>query len=124
MGFEGVGNKDINIIVGEVVEGLLVILLLSFDQKVENQELVKVFESKGEDFFGLFVLIFYVVVQLIVNGIEQVEFIDLFDVVEVLCSNVYEMLIGIVEYDQVGDMKVFEFVVYEWYLDGSKILVN
>ena len=47
MGPEGVGNKDINTIAGEAAEGLLVTLPPSFDQKAENQKLVKAFESKG-----------------------------------------------------------------------------
>ena len=47
MGPEGVGNKDINTIAGEAAEGLLVTLPPAFDQKAENQALVKAFEDKG-----------------------------------------------------------------------------
>ena len=32
----------------------------------------------------------------------------------------FETPIGTVQYDKAGDMKSFEFVVYEWHSDGSK----
>jgi len=124
MGPEGVGNKDINTIAGEAAEGLLVTLPPSFDQKAENQELVKAFEDKGEDPSGPFVLTSYAAVQLIANGIEQAGSTDPFDVASALRGGAYETPIGTVEYDKAGDMKAFEFVVYEWHSDGSKTPVN
>ncbi|MEX0604839.1 MAG: branched-chain amino acid ABC transporter substrate-binding protein [Marinobacter sp.] len=124
MGPEGVGNKDINSIAGEAAEGLLVTLPPAFDEKEENQDLVKAFKDKDEDPSGPFVLTSYTAVQLIAEGIEQAESTDPFDVAEALRSNTYSTPIGTVEYDDKGDMKSFEFVVYEWHSDGSKTPVN
>ncbi|MEX2476460.1 branched-chain amino acid ABC transporter substrate-binding protein [Marinobacter sp.] len=124
MGPEGVGNKDINTIAGDAAEGLLVTLPPAFDQKEENQDLVKAFSDKGEDPSGPFVLTSYTAVQLIADGIEEAGSTDPFDVAEALRSGSYETPIGTVEYDEKGDMKSFEFVVYEWHSDGSKTPVN
>jgi branched-chain amino acid transport system substrate-binding protein len=124
MGPEGVGNKDINTIAGEAAEGLLVTLPPSFDQKAENQSLVKAFKDKGEDPSGPFVLTSYAAVQLIADGIEKADSTDPFDVAKALRSGSFETPIGTVEYDKAGDMKSFEFVVYEWHSDGSKTPVN
>jgi branched-chain amino acid transport system substrate-binding protein len=124
MGPEGVGNKDINTIAGEAAEGLLVTLPPSFDQKAENQNLVKAFKDKGEDPSGPFVLTSYAAVQLIADGIEKADSTDPFDVAKALRSGSFETPIGTVEYDKAGDMKSFEFVVYEWHSDGSKTPVN
>ncbi len=124
MGPEGVGNKDINSIAGEAAEGLLVTLPPAFDEKAENQALVKAFEDKQEDPSGPFVLTSYTAVQLVAEGIEQAESKDPFEVAEALRSNTFSTPIGTVEYDSKGDMKSFEFVVYEWHSDGSKTPVN
>src|SRR5690554_6627681 len=124
MGPEGVGNKDINTIAGEASEGLLVTLPPSFDEKEENQELVKAFQDKGEDPSGPFVLTSYAAVQLIADGIEQAGSTDPFEVAEALREGTFETPIGTVSYDEKGDMEAFEFVVYEWHADGSKTPVN
>jgi len=120
MGPEGVGNKDINTIAGEAAEGLLVTLPPSFDEKAENQELVKAFKDKGEDPSGPFVLPSYTAVQLVAEGIKQADSTDPFDVAAALRANSFETPIGTVQYDKAGDLKSFEFVVYEWHSDGSK----
>lgn len=124
MGPEGVGNNDINTIAGEAAEGLLVTLPPSFDEKEENQELVKAFEAADEDPSGPFVLTSYSAVQLIADGIEAADSKDPFDVAAALRSGTFETPIGTVEYDKAGDMKSFEFVVFEWHSDGSKTPVN
>ena len=124
MGPEGVGNKGINTIAGEAAEGLLVTLPPAFDQKAANQELIQAFEAKGEDPSGPFVLTSYTAVQLLAKGIEKAESTDPFQVAEALRSGSFETPIGKVEYDKTGDMKSFEFVVYEWHSDGSKTPVN
>ena len=124
MGPEGVGNKDINTIAGEAAEGLLVTLPPAFDQKAENQALVKAFQDKGEDPSGPFVLTSYTAVQLVAEGIEAADSTDPFDVAAALREGTFQTPIGTVEYDKAGDMKSFEFVVYEWHSDGSKTPVN
>ncbi|SDW08902.1 branched-chain amino acid ABC transporter substrate-binding protein [Marinobacter mobilis] len=124
MGPEGVGNKDINTIAGDAAEGLLVTLPPSFDQKEENQALVQAFNDKGEDPSGPFVLTSYTAVQLIADGIAQAGSDDPMEVAAALRANSFNTPIGTVQYDDKGDMRSFEFVVYEWHSDGSKTPVN
>lgn len=124
MGPEGVGNKDINTIAGEAAEGLLVTLPPSFDEKEENQELIKAFRDKGEDPSGPFVLTSYAAVQVIARGIEMADSTDPFEVANALRKGSFETPIGTIEYDKSGDLESFEFVVYEWHSDGSKTPVN
>jgi len=120
MGPEGVGNKDINAIAGDAAEGLFVTLPPSFDEKSENKVLVEAFKEKGEDPSGAFVLTSYAAVDLIAQGMEKAKSDDPFDVAAALRKGSYETPIGTVSYDAKGDMKSFEFVVYEWHTDGTK----
>lgn len=124
MGPEGVGNKDINTIAGAASEGLLVTLPPAFDEKEENRDLVAAFADKEEDSSGPFVLTSYAAVQLIAEGIEKAGSKDPFEVAAALRANIFQTPIGTVQYDQAGDMKSFEFVVYEWHSDGSKTPVS
>ncbi|WP_336365867.1 branched-chain amino acid ABC transporter substrate-binding protein [Marinobacter sp. C2H3] len=124
MGPEGVGNKDINTIAGDAAEGLLVTLPPSFDEKAENQALVKAFKDKGEDPSGPFVLTSYAAVQLVAEGIEAAGSKDPFEVAKALHSGSFETPIGTVQYDKKGDLKSFDFVVYRWHSDGTKTPVK
>lgn len=54
MGFEGVGNKDVMVIVGLVLEGMFVMLLVDFLVDLVNVVFVKVFVDKKCDLNGLF----------------------------------------------------------------------
>ena len=124
MGPEGVGNKDINTIAGDAAEGLIVTLPPSFDEKAENKALVKAFKDKGEDPSGPFVLTSYTAVQLIADGIKQADSKDPFKVAKALHNGTFQTPIGTVQYDDKGDMKSFEFVVYKWHSDGTKTPVK
>lgn len=117
MGLEGVGNSEIIVIVGDVLEGMLVILLCVFEQDLKNKVLIDVFKVKNQDLSGIFVLFVYFVVIVIVKGIEKVGEVDLEKVVEVLCVNIFEIFIGNFGFDEKGDLKNFDFIVYEWYKD-------
>ncbi len=120
MGPEGVGNKEISAIAGPASEGMLVTLPKSFDQDPANQELVKAFHAKKEDPTGPFVFPAYSAVQVIAQGIEKAGSTDTDKVAEALRSNAFETPTGTLEFDEKGDLKNFNFVVYEWHQDGSK----
>lgn len=124
MGPEGVGNKDINTIAGDAVEGLYVTLPPAFDQKPENKELADAFRAKNEDPSGPFVLTSYAAVQLIADGITKAGKADPAEVAKVLRAETFQTPIGALSYDEKGDLKEFEFVVYEWHTDGSKTAVK
>jgi branched-chain amino acid transport system substrate-binding protein len=120
MGPEGVGNKEISAIAGPASEGLLVTLPKSFDQDPRNQKLVDAFKAKKQDPSGPFVFPAYAAVQVIAEGIEKAGSTDTAKVAEALRSNTYDTPTGNLSFDEKGDLKDFNFVVYEWHQDGTK----
>ena len=120
MGPEGVGNKEISAIAGPASEGLLVTLPQSFDQDPRNQKLVDAFKAKKQDPSGPFVFPAYAAVQVIAEGIEKAGSTDTAKVAEALRSNTFETPTGNLSFDEKGDLKDFNFVVYEWHQDGTK----
>ncbi|SDR87665.1 L-leucine-binding protein /L-isoleucine-binding protein /L-valine-binding protein [Halopseudomonas xinjiangensis] len=120
MGPEGVGNTDISAIAGEASEGLLVTLPKAFDQDPKNAELVEAFKAKNEDPSGPFVFPAYAAVQVIADGIRIAGSTDTDGVAEALRSNSFETPTGTLAFDEKGDLKDFNFVVYKWHADASK----
>ncbi|MDH1264379.1 MULTISPECIES: branched-chain amino acid ABC transporter substrate-binding protein [unclassified Pseudomonas] len=120
MGPEGVGNKEISAIAGPASEGLLVTLPKSFDQDPRNQALVDAFKAKNQDPSGPFVFPAYAAVQVIAEGIEKAGDTDTAKVAEALRSNSFDTPTGALSFDEKGDLKDFNFVVYEWHQDGTK----
>lgn len=120
MGPEGVGNKEISAIAGPASEGLLVTLPKSFDQDPRNKKLVEAFTAKKQDPSGPFVFPAYAAVQVIAEGIEKAGSTDTDKVAEALRSNSFDTPTGNLSFDEKGDLKDFNFVVYEWHQDGTK----
>ncbi|WP_442909021.1 branched-chain amino acid ABC transporter substrate-binding protein [Halopseudomonas sp.] len=120
MGPEGVGNTDISAIAGEASEGLLVTLPKAFDEDPKNADLVEAFKAKNEDPSGPFVFPAYAAVQVIADGIKLAESTDTEAVAEALRSNSFDTPTGTLAFDEKGDLKNFNFVVYEWHADASK----
>ncbi|HAF91461.1 MAG TPA: leucine ABC transporter subunit substrate-binding protein LivK, partial [Pseudomonas sp.] len=120
MGPEGVGNSEISAIAGPASEGMYVTLPKSFDQDPKNQQLVEAFKAKKQDPSGPFVFPAYAAVQVIAEGIEKAGSTDTDKVAEALRSNSFDTPTGTLEFDEKGDLKNFNFVVYEWHQDGTK----
>ena len=120
MGPEGVGNTDISAIAGEASEGLLVTLPKAFDQDPANAHLVEAFQAKNEDPSGAFVFPAYAAVQVIADGIKLADSTDTEAVAEALRSNSFDTPTGTLAFDEKGDLKDFNFVVYEWHADATK----
>lgn len=120
MGPEGVGNPDISAIAGEASEGLLVTLPKAFDEDPRNAELVAAFKAKNEDPSGPFVFPAYAAVQIIADGIKLAGENDPFEVAKALRGNEFETPTGTLSFDEKGDLKDFNFVVYKWHADATK----
>ncbi|MBO3276392.1 branched-chain amino acid ABC transporter substrate-binding protein [Pseudomonas schmalbachii] len=120
MGPEGVGNKELSAIAGGASEGLYVTLPKSFDQDPKNQPLVDAFKAKNEDPSGPFVFPAYAAVQVIADGIKKAGSDDTEKVAEALRSNTFSTPTGDLAFDEKGDLKNFNFVVYQWHKDGTK----
>ncbi|WP_442909263.1 branched-chain amino acid ABC transporter substrate-binding protein [Halopseudomonas sp.] len=120
MGPEGVGNTDISAIAGEASEGLLVTLPKAFDEDPKNADLVEAFKAKNEDPSGPFVFPAYAAVQVIADGIKLAKSTDTEAVAAALRANSFDTPTGTLAFDEKGDLKDFNFVVYEWHADASK----
>jgi branched-chain amino acid transport system substrate-binding protein len=124
MGPEGVGNKDISSIAGAASEGLLVTLPPSFDLNPENQPLVESFKAKKQDPSGAFVMTAYSAAQVIADGIKLTGGTDTKAIQKALRNNRFNTPTGQLEFDDKGDLKRFDFVIYEWHSDGTKTTVK
>lgn len=120
MGPEGVGNSDISAIAGQASEGLLVTLPKAFDEDPANAHLVEAFKAKNQDPSGPFVFPAYAAVQVIADGIKLADSTDTAKVAAALRSNSFATPTGSLEFDDKGDLKNFNFVVYKWHADATK----
>ncbi|MCW8827214.1 MAG: branched-chain amino acid ABC transporter substrate-binding protein [Gammaproteobacteria bacterium] len=120
MGPEGVGNKDISTIAGEASEGLLVTLPSDFSKVAANADLVKAFEAKGQDSSGPFVMPGYAAVQIIADSIKATGSKDPKRLAEHMRSASFDTPIGQVAYKENGDLKEFQFVIFNWHADATK----
>lgn len=123
MGPEGVGNKDISTIAGEASEGLLVTLPSDFSKVAANAGLVKAFEAKGEDASGPFVMPGYAAVQIIADSIKATGSQDPRKLAEHMRGSSFDTPIGKVAYRANGDLKEFQFVIFNWHADATKTVV-
>ena len=120
MGPEGVGNSDISAIAGQASDGLLVTLPKAFDEDPANAHLVEAFKAKNQDPSGPFVFPAYAAVQVIADGIKLAGSTDTAKVAAALRSNSFATPTGTLEFDDKGDLKNFNFVVYKWHADATK----
>ncbi|MCC4264302.1 branched-chain amino acid ABC transporter substrate-binding protein [Oceanimonas baumannii] len=118
MGPEGVGHKDITSIAGDASEGLLVTLPKKYDLDPANADIVAAIQAKGEDPTGPFVWTTYAAVEAIAEGIRRAG-TDPEAVATALRSEPVETVMGPLSWDEKGDLKGFEFGVFEWHKDGS-----
>jgi branched-chain amino acid transport system substrate-binding protein len=124
MGPEGVGNQEISAIAGDASEGLLVTLPADFAAEPANADLVQAFKDKGQDPSGPFVMPSYAAVQVVTDAIKATGSTDPETVAAAMRETTYQTPIGSVAFDEKGDLREFQFVVYEWHTDGSKTVVE
>ena len=124
MGPEGVGNKDISAIAGPASEGLLVTLPADFSTDPDNADLVKAFQDKNQDPSGPFVMPSYAAVQIIVDAMKGAETEDPVKLADYIRANRFETPIGTVAFEDNGDLKEFEFVIFTWHADATKTPVE
>ncbi len=124
MGPEGVGNKDISQIAGQASEGLLVTLPPAFDQHAENKSLVEAFKAKNQDPSGAFVMTSYAAVKVIADAVGGAKTQDTEALQQYLRDNSFETPMGSIAFDEKGDLKGFDFEIYNWHADGSKTAVK
>ncbi|MCP5158726.1 MAG: branched-chain amino acid ABC transporter substrate-binding protein [Gammaproteobacteria bacterium] len=120
MGPEGVGNKDISAIAGPASEGLLVTLPADFSADPANADLVKAFKDNDQDPSGPFVMPSYSAVQIIADAIAGAKTEDPIKLASYIHKHSFDTPIGKVAFKENGDLKEFQFVVFEWHADATK----
>ena len=118
MGPEGVGNKDISAIAGKASEGMFVTMLKKYDQDPANAKLVEAFKAKKQDFSGPFVWTTYAAIQALSAGIENAGE-EPEAVADYLRGHKVDTVMGPLEWSDKGDLKNFNFGVYQWHADGT-----
>ena len=124
MGPEGVGNKDLSAIAGQASEKLLVTLPPSFDLRPENKDLVDSFKAKKQDASGAFVLTAYSAVQVMTDAMKKSGSTDTDAMQKAMREMTFKTPTGDIQFDEKGDLKSFDFVVYQWHADGSKTVLQ
>ena len=124
MGPEGVGNKDISAIAGPASEGLLVTLPADFSADPANAALVKAFKDKNLDPSTPFAMPAYAAVQVIADAIKEAKTEDPVKLANYIHKNSFQTPIGKIAFKSNGDLKEFEFVIFEWRQDATKTPVK
>ena len=119
MGPEGVGNPEVNAIAGPAVEGMLLTLPADFASNPKNAAIVKAFKDKKRDAAGAFQLSSYAAAQVIIDSIKAVGD-DPAKVADHMHKATFETHIGQVSWNKSGDLKSFDFQVFQWHKDGTK----
>jgi len=117
---ETVGNKELSAIAGPAVESLVVTMPRPFDEDPKNQPLVQAFKAKNQDPSGLFVLTTYAAVQVIAEGIQKTGAENPQAVAKALHENTFDTPIGMLAWDERGDLKEFNFIPYRWHQDATR----
>ena len=119
MGPEGVGNASLSNIAGDAGEGMLVTMPKRYDQEASNQAIVNALKAQKKDPSGPYVWITYAAVQSLATALERTGSREPADLIEDLKANGASTVIGPLNWDEKGDLKGFEFGVFQWHADGS-----
>ena len=117
MGPEGVANVSLSNIAGESAEGLLVTKPKNYDQVPANKPIVDAIKAKKQDPSGAFVWTTYAALQSLQAGLNQSA--DPAEIATWLKANTVQTVMGPLSWDAKGDLKGFEFGVFDWHANGT-----
>ncbi|NHB93032.1 branched-chain amino acid ABC transporter substrate-binding protein [Photorhabdus cinerea] len=124
MGPEGVGNSSLSNIASEASEGMLVTLPKRYDQVPVNKAVVDAIKGKKEDPTGPFVWTTYAAIQSLTTAMSRTGSMEPTDLVKDLKTNPIDTVMGTLSWNEAGDLKGFEFGIFEWHADGSSTSVK
>ncbi len=124
MGPEGVGNSSLSNIAGVASEGMLVTLPKRYDQVPVNKAIVEAIKGKKGDPTGPFVWTTYAALQSLAAAMNRTGSMEPTDLVQDLKANPVDTVMGRLSWNAVGDLKGFEFGIFEWHADGSSTSVK
>ena len=117
MGPEGVANVSLSNIAGESAEGLLVTKPKNYDQVPANKPIVDAIKAKKQEPSGAFVWTTYAALQSLQAGLNQSA--DPAEIATWLKANSVDTVMGPLSWDEKGDLKGFEFGVFDWHANGT-----
>ena len=124
MGPEGVGNASLSNIAGDAAEGMLVTMPKRYDHDPANSAIVDALKAQKKDPSGPYVWITYAAVQSLATAMERTGSDDPQALIKDLKANGAKTVIGPLSWDDKGDLKGFEFGVFQWHADGSSTAVK
>ena len=125
MGPEGVGNSSLSNIAGAASEGMLVTLPKRYDQVPANKAIVDALKAKKQDPTGPFVWTTYAALQSLAAGMERSKSAEPADIVKNLKEGAAVPTgMGDLNWNAQGDLKGFEFGIFQWHADGSSTAVK
>ncbi|MCG3471865.1 branched-chain amino acid ABC transporter substrate-binding protein [Xenorhabdus bovienii] len=119
MGPEGVGNTSLSNIAGAASEGMLVTLPKRYDQVLANKAIVDAIKAKKQDPTGPFVWTTYAALQSLSTAMKRTGSAEPAELAADLKANPVDTAMGNLSWDAKGDLKGFEFGVFEWHADGT-----
>lgn len=119
MGPEGVGNASLSNIAGTSAEGMLVTLPKRYDEDPANKDIVAALQAQKKEASGPYVWITYAAVQSLATALERSGSDEPLALAKDLKAHGAKTVIGPLNWDEKGDLKGFEFGVFQWHADGS-----
>lgn len=124
MGPEGVGNSSLSNIAGDASDGMLVTLPKRYDQVPSNQPIVDALKVKKLDPTGPFVWTTYAALQALTTSMERSGSMEPEDIIRDLKAKPVDTVMGPLSWDEKGDLKGFEFGIFQWHADGTSTQVQ
>lgn len=124
MGPEGVGNASLSNIAGAAAEGMLVTMPKRYDQDPSNSAIVDALKADKKDPSGPYVWITYAAVQSLAQAMDRTGSQQPLDLIKDLKAHGAKTVIGPLNWDEKGDLKGFEFGVFQWHADGSSTVAK
>lgn len=124
MGPEGVGNSSLSNIAGDASEGMLVTLPKRYDQVPANKEIVDALKAKKLDPTGPFVWTTYAAIQSLKTAMERTQSDDPEELARNLKTEPVDTVMGKLSWNENGDLKGFEFGVFQWHANGSSTQIK
>lgn len=123
MAAEGAYNQGLYEIAGAAVEGMLFTYPADFSKRPGNERIVQAFEQAKRHADGAYQMPAYAAMQVLHQSMQAVG-PDPKKVADHMHANNFETVLGPVAFDEKGDLKNFEFVVFELAKDGSRTQVR
>ena len=123
-GLSAFALTDHDNIAGDAAEGMLVTMPKRYDQDPANSAIVDALKAQKKDPSGPYVWITYAAVQSLATAMERTGSDDPLALIKDLKANGAKTVIGPLSWDEKGDLKGFEFGVFQWHADGSSTIAK